>query len=58
MREAGVWARRAFVVVLLLLVALALADVFGQAMTASEASSSRASLRVEAPSALRGGLLY
>jgi hypothetical protein len=57
-REAGVWGRRVFVAVLITIVALALANVFGQAMTASEASSSQATLRVEAPAALRGGLLY
>jgi hypothetical protein len=58
MRSAGVWGRRAFVTVLAVLVALGLANVFGQAMTASEASSREATVRVEAPSALRGGLLY
>jgi hypothetical protein len=56
--ERGVWGRRVFVTVLMAIVVLALANVFGQAMTASEASSSQATIRVEAPSALRGGLLY
>jgi hypothetical protein len=54
----GVWGRRVFVAVLVVFVVLALANVFGQAMTASDASSSQATLRVEAPAALRGGLLY
>jgi len=53
-----VWSRRVFVTVLLVLVVLALANVFGQATTTSSASSSQATIRIEAPSALRGGLLY
>jgi hypothetical protein len=54
----GVWGRRVFVTVLGVIVALGLADVFGQNMSTSEASSSRATLVVDAPGALRSGLLY
>jgi hypothetical protein len=46
---------------LLLLLALSaagLADVFGQRATESEARAEAANLRVEAPAAMRGGLIY
>lgn len=52
------WVRRSVLLVLLAVVVLALADVVGQQPTRSSASSPRATLAVEAPQALRGGLFY
>jgi hypothetical protein len=57
-REQGVWARRVFIAVLLAFLVLGLLNVFGQTTSTSDASSDAADLRVIAPSALRGGLLY
>ncbi|HET7379850.1 MAG TPA: hypothetical protein VFJ24_07410 [Gaiellales bacterium] len=57
-RGQGVWLRRVFIAVLAMYVLLGLANVFGQVTTTSEASSSGADLRVTAPAALRGGLIY
>lgn len=56
--EQGLWLRRVFIAVLAVFVLLGLLDVFGQATTTSQASSSGAELRVTAPAALRGGLIY
>jgi hypothetical protein len=39
--QRGVWARRVFVAVLVVFIALALVNVFGQSMTTSEAASMR-----------------
>jgi hypothetical protein len=54
----GIWLRRAFIAVVTVYVLLGLANVFGQATTTTDASSSGAELRVTAPAALRGGLIY
>jgi hypothetical protein len=56
--DASTWARRAVLVLLAALVALGLANTFGQRPTVSGASSGAADLRVEAPAALRGGLVF
>jgi hypothetical protein len=50
--------RRAVLTVLAVLVALALAGVFGQPTNAVEADAPGATLHVELPDALRGGLLW
>jgi hypothetical protein len=52
------WVPRAILAAFGVLVALALANVFGQSETVSSASSSAARVTVTAPSNLRGGLLY
>jgi hypothetical protein len=57
-RDHEVWARRALLLLPLAIVALALANVFGQRATTSSAVGAPASLELRAPSALRAGLLY
>jgi hypothetical protein len=52
------WVRRAILLALIGLVALALANVFGQAAATSAAETTTARLEVRAPEALRGGLIY
>ena len=51
------WVRRGVLVVFVALIALGLANVFGQRATTSSAAGAAAELTVEAPSRLRGGLL-
>jgi hypothetical protein len=57
-RHRSLWYRRAVIGVLLVIVALALANFFGQRPTTSRASSPAASLTLRAPTRLRGGLMY
>jgi hypothetical protein len=57
-RRHDVWYRRGLIVVLAVLPVLALLNVFGQRPLTSRASSPAASLKIYAPSRLRGGLLY
>lgn len=57
-RNGALWARRALLGLLVLLLAVALANVFGQRPTTSRTASSAAVLSVVAPTAARGGLLY
>jgi len=52
------WPRWAFLLALLGLVAAGLAGVFGQSPETTAASGPRASLQVQAPERLRGGLYY
>ena len=52
------WVRRGLVLLLAAVFALALANVFGQRPETRAASAPAAELRLTAPSALRGGLLY
>ena len=52
------WVRRGLLGLLVLLVALALADVFGQHQSAVATTANAAVLTVNAPSRVRGGLLY
>ena len=54
----GLWARRAVLVVLAAVVALGLANTFGQAPSLSQAQSPAATLLVSAPTDLRGGLIF
>jgi hypothetical protein len=54
----GVWVRRAFITIVLAFLALSLLNVFGQAATTSQGSSSSALLEVNAPASVRGGLIY
>lgn len=51
------WVRRAVLVLLLALVALGLANVFGQKAATSSAAGAAAELTLEAPDRLRGGVL-
>lgn len=57
-RNSSVWFRRALVLVLVAVVAVALANGFGQHPTSSRAAGGGASLTVNSPTRLRGGLLY
>jgi hypothetical protein len=50
--------RRAFLTLLIVFVALALAGVFGQRPSSSRANGPAASLKVRSPERLRGGLIY
>jgi len=50
--------RQGITLLLVVFVALALLNVFGQRTTTSSATSPAATLRVETPSALRGGLIF
>jgi hypothetical protein len=52
------WLRWIFVVVLVALAVAGLADLFGQRPTTTQADATIARLRVEAPAALRGGLVF
>jgi hypothetical protein len=54
----GVWVRRAVLFVFAVVLALGLANRFGQVAATSDATSAKASLHVVAPSALRGGLIF
>src|SRR3954469_18546462 len=58
-RAVAPWVRRGYLALLSALVVLALFDVFGQrTSTATSAMPGRATLSVDAPKRLRGGLLY
>jgi hypothetical protein len=51
-------ARRIFLALLTVFVAAALAGVFGQRPSSSQANGPAATLRVRSPTSLRGGLIY
>jgi len=53
-----VWARRALILALAVVPAVALVNLFGQRPHTSEAANGTAGLEVYAPERLRGGLLY
>lgn len=57
-RGLGEWVSRAWLLLLLAFVVAALFNVFGQAETTSEADGAAATLTVEAPEAVRGGIYY
>lgn len=57
-RTKFIWIRRALVALVALLPLLALFNVFGQRPTTSKATVPAATLSVNAPTSLRGGLLY
>lgn len=57
-RDLEKWLPRAGMVVLLAFVALALANVFGQKVETATATAAAADLELEAPSAVRPGLVY
>jgi hypothetical protein len=50
--------RQGITLILIVFVALALLNVFGQSTSTGAATSPAATLRVEAPSAVRGGLIF
>jgi hypothetical protein len=52
------WGRRVFLALLIALLAAALLNVFGQGPTTSAAAGSAATLSVESPADLRGGLIF
>jgi hypothetical protein len=55
---AGLWTRRAVLTGFAVIAVLGLLDVFGQGTTQSTALAPAAVLRVNAPSAVRGGLFF
>jgi hypothetical protein len=58
-RAPAPWVRRIYIVVLLALIVLGLLDLFGQrTSTATSVAPGRATLTVDAPKRVRGGLLY
>ena len=57
-RRHQIWWRHAIVGLIGVFLVLGLLNVFGQAQTATNAASSAASFRLDAPSTLRGGLIY
>jgi hypothetical protein len=54
----GLWTRRAFIALFCLIAALALADVFGQKTSLSEATGPAAQMQLSAPEVVRGGLFF
>jgi hypothetical protein len=56
--RSGLWGRRATLVVFVAIAVLGLLDVFGQAESNSATSAPAAVVRVRAPEAVRGGLLF
>lgn len=57
-RTLEVWVRRVGISALLAIVAIALAGLFGQTGSTVAASGAAAAIRVDAPRALRSGLMY
>ncbi len=57
-RRWHIWIRRAFYALLAAIVLLALLNVFGQRPETASAAAREATLKVYAPTRLRGGLLY
>jgi hypothetical protein len=57
-RAHEIWIRRGLFLVLVVIVGLALANVFGQHPATSRASSPAASLEVYSPKRVRGGLMF
>lgn len=57
-RRLEIWVRRGGILVLLAILAVALAGVFGQSGWTAKASGTAASIRVDAPEGLRSGLMY
>jgi len=57
-RSAEPWIRRGILVLLGAIVVAALLDVFGQQPTTSTAAGPAAALQVQAPSRMRGGLIF
>ncbi len=54
----GLWARRAVIAIFAVIALLALLDRFGQGTSESATAGPAASLRVNAPETVRGGLLF
>jgi hypothetical protein len=57
-RAAGAWTRRGFIALFTLLMAIAVLGVFGQETTSSTATAAGATLRLNAPEHVRGGLFF
>jgi hypothetical protein len=57
-RRWAIWFRRGSILLLCAVPVLAALNVFGQRPSTASASSPQASIRVHAPNALRGGLLF
>jgi len=54
----GLWVRRAFIAAFVVIAALGLANVFGQRTSRSATQAPTASLRLTAPTTVRGGLFF
>jgi hypothetical protein len=57
-RRWQVWLRRSLLGLVVVLALLALFDVFGQSPSTTSAAAAAATLHVDSPGAVRGGLLY
>lgn len=57
-RAAEPWVRRAVLLVLVAVLAIGLANVFGQQASTTEVAGAAATLRMSAPSAIRGGDIF
>jgi hypothetical protein len=57
-RRHQIWVRHTIVLLIAAFLVLGLLNVFGQAQSATRAESGAASFRLDAPSSLRGGLIY
>jgi hypothetical protein len=57
-RRHGIWVRRALLTLVALVTPLALANVFGQRPVAQTVRAPAATLKLEAPDRVRGGLLF
>jgi hypothetical protein len=57
-RRHQIWWRHAIVALIALFLVLGLFNVFGQAQSATQVESGPVSFRLDAPSRLRGGLIY
>ena len=57
-RRHQIWWRHSIVLLIGVFLLLGLFNVFGQAQSVTNAESAPASLRLDAPSSLRGGLIY
>jgi|1186.fasta_scaffold126118_2 hypothetical protein len=54
----GLWTRRVFVALFVLIAVLALADAFGQVTSTTTAQGPAARMALEAPARVRGGLMF
>ena len=57
-RRHEIWVRRGLLALVGAVLALGLADVFGQSPTTDKAEADAATLKIVAPASIRGGLMY
>src|SRR6476659_144625 len=58
MRRSGIWFRRACLALIVVVLLLGLANVFGQRPSTATANAAAATISLYAPTAVRGGLLW